>query len=171
MAHRFGRRGFVLAVRAAGSERVLRRYRRELAEAEWLDGSHDADWWREIQEYPKTYLEQQQEAVIVRVSTTLEGMLKLPKTVTGGFISRAANGISYFYFPGWNASASWWQKICELQCPAVIEYAPNNVREEQPLWTPFRNTPEEQAFAMMKRVKQMFDPEVLLNRKRLYGRI
>jgi glycolate oxidase FAD binding subunit len=171
IAYRFGRRGFGLAIRAAGSDRVLRRYRRELADAELLDGAEESDWWCEIQEYPERYLQEQKEAVLVRVSTTLDGILKLPKTVSGAFISRAATGISYFYFPGWNAAAPWWQKVCELRCPAVIEYAPNAVREEQPLWMPSRSAAEDQAFAIMKRVKQMFDPEVLLNRKRLYGRI
>jgi glycolate oxidase FAD binding subunit len=171
VAHRFSRRGFVLAIRAAGSEKVLRRYRRELSDAEPLTEDDGVRLWHDIQEYPSAFLNQQKEGVIIRVSTTLEGILSLPKTVTGAFISRAANGITFFYFPAWNAAASWWQKLSEQRSPAAIEYAPEAVRSEQMLWSPSRTEGEEQAFAMMKRVKQMFDPELLLNRNRLYGRI
>jgi glycolate oxidase FAD binding subunit len=171
VAHRFSLRGFVLAIRAAGSEKVLRRYRRELSDAEPLSEDEGGRLWHDIQEYPSAFLEQQKETVIVRVSTTLEGILSLPKTVTGAFISRAANGVTFFYFPAWSAAASWWQKLCELRWPAAIEYAPQAVREEQTLWNPSHTEGEEQAFAMMKRVKQMFDPELLLNRNRLYARI
>lgn len=171
IAHRFGLRGFVLAIRATGSERVLRRYRRELNDADLLNAEDGERLWQGIQEYPSSFLDQQPEGVIMRVSTTLEGILTLPKTVTGAFISRAANGITFFYFPAWNAAASWWQKLGEQRWPAAIEYGPQAVREEQTLWTPARNEAEGRAFAMMKRVKQMFDPELLLNRNRLYGRI
>jgi glycolate oxidase FAD binding subunit len=171
IAYRFSRRGFLLAIRAAGSESVLRRYRRELGDAEVLSEQESGRLWGDIEEYPATFLDQQQDGVIVRVSTTLEGILSLPKTVTGAFISRAASGVTLFYFPSWSAAASWWQKVSEGRWPATVEYAPNVVRQEQTLWTPFHTEAEQQAFAMMRRVKQMFDPELLLNRNRLYGRI
>lgn len=171
VAHRFGLRGFVLAIRATGSETVLRRYRRDLGDADLLTAEDGDRLWHEIQEYPATFLGQQKEGVIIRVSTTLEGMLSLPKTVTGAFIARAANGITYFYFTAWSAAASWWQKLAEQGWPAVIEYAPDTVRNEQALWVERDSETAKASFAMMKRVKQMFDPEFLLNRKRLYGRI
>jgi glycolate oxidase FAD binding subunit len=171
IAHRFGLRGFVLAIRAAGSERVLRRYGRELSDAGVLSADDAASFWQEIQGYPQSFLEQQKDGVIVRVSTTMQGMVTLPKTVAGAFIARAANGVVFYYFPAWSAAASWWQKVSEQGWPAVVEYAPQSVREEQNLWSPPRSDAEQQAFAMMKRVKQMFDPELLLNRNRLYGRI
>jgi glycolate oxidase FAD binding subunit len=171
IAHRFGLRGFVLAVRAAGSERVLRRYARELSDAGTLSDEDADGFWHEIQEYPRSFLDQQRDGLIIRVSTTMQGMLKLPKTVAGAFIARAANGIAFYYFPAWSAAASWWQKVSGQGWPAVIEYAPQSVRHQQNLWSPPRSEAEQQAFAMMKRVKQMFDPELLLNRSRLYGRI
>jgi glycolate oxidase FAD binding subunit len=171
IAHRFGLRGFVLAIRAAGSERVLRRYGRELSDAGVLSEEDGARLWHEVQEYPASFLEQHSDGVIIRVSTSLQGMLTLPKTVAGSFIARAANGVTFFYFPAWGAAATWWQKISEQGLPAVIEYAPHGIREEQDLWSPPRSEAEQQAFAMMKRVKQMFDPELLMNRSRLYGRI
>jgi FAD/FMN-containing dehydrogenase len=49
---------------------------------------------------------------------------------------------------------------------SVVEFAPSSVRETSELW------PEPGSdFAMMKKVKEMFDPQYLLNRGRLYGRI
>jgi FAD/FMN-containing dehydrogenase len=50
--------------------------------------------------------------------------------------------------------------------PGVVEFAPQSFRETMELWPRPGSD-----FAMMKKIKQMFDPECLLNRGRLYGRI
>jgi FAD/FMN-containing dehydrogenase len=49
---------------------------------------------------------------------------------------------------------------------SVVEFAPQDVRETAELWPDPGSD-----FAMMKKVKEMFDPRYLLNRGRLYGRI
>lgn len=170
-ALRFGRRGYSLAVRTAGHEAVLKRYRRELSDGELLTGEEEAAFWRQIQESPADFLVRQAEGVIVKVSSTLKGIAALPKTVAGAFISRAASGVTFFYFPAWNTAASWWQKVNEQGLTAAIDYAPNQVRSTQLLWSGFDHGREKNAFAMMEKVKQMFDPQRLLNAKRLYGRI
>jgi glycolate oxidase FAD binding subunit len=170
-ALRFGRRGYLLAVRAAGHEAVLKRYRQELSDGELITGEEEAAFWRQIQESPADFLARQAEGVIVKVSSTLKGIAALPKTVAGAFISRAASGVTFFYFPAWNTAANWWQKVNEQGLTAAIDYAPNEIRSTQPLWAGFDHDREKNAFGMMEKVKQMFDPQRLLNAKRLYGRI
>jgi hypothetical protein len=54
---------------------------------------------------------------------------------------------------------------------AVVEFAPDAIRESEELWRIPSDGAEHEAFVMMERVKQMFDPGCLLNRNRLYGRI
>ena len=49
-AVRVARRGFVLALRAGGSEAVLKRYERELGGAEVLPAADDSEFWRTVQE-------------------------------------------------------------------------------------------------------------------------
>ena len=53
---------------------------------------------------------------------------------------------------------------------SVVEFAPPEFREkaapQYELWPQPGND-----FAMMKKIKEMFDPQGLLNRGRLYGRI
>jgi FAD/FMN-containing dehydrogenase len=53
----------------------------------------------------------------------------------------------------------------------VVEFAPDHVRGTNELWGLPSFHASAEAFAMMKKVKQMFDPQNLLNRGRLYGRI
>jgi glycolate oxidase FAD binding subunit len=171
VALRFGQRGHVLAVRMAGREQLLARYRKEFPDAERLAGSAETLFWKEIQEFPATFLEEYPDGVIARVSSTLAGIARLPKTVAGWFISRAATGVTYFYFTSWTAAAPWWRKVEENSYAAVIEYAPKTVRCRENLWADRKTEAERASFVMMEKVKQMFDPYRLLNPKRLYGKI
>ncbi|MGA8598829.1 MAG: FAD-binding oxidoreductase [Bryobacteraceae bacterium] len=171
LALRFGLRGHVLAIRVAGPENLLARYRSEFNGAERLAESEDHTFWSGIQEFTPNFLAEHREGVVARVSTTLGGIGSLPKTVAGAFIARAAAGVSYFYFPGWNAMAPWWRKIEEQGLTAVIEHAPEDIRAKENLWSGPRTAPANEAFVMMEKIKRMFDSNCLLNRKRLYGRI
>ena len=171
VAMRFGQRGYVLAIRVAGREDLLERYRKELADAERLTGDAENDFWVAVREFTPGFLAEHPDGVVAKVSTTLAGMAKIPKTVAGWFIARAATGVSYFYFSSWMAAAPWWRKVEESCVPGVIEYAPATVRKTENLWSGRRGKAEQEAFAMMEKVKRMFDPEHLLNPKRLYGRI
>jgi hypothetical protein len=75
-------------------------------------------------------------------------------------LARAGTGVCYGCF----AQAG------DLRLPpigqSVIEFAPQGFRQEHELWP----QPGDD-FAMMKKIKDMFDPQGLLNRGRLYGRI
>jgi FAD/FMN-containing dehydrogenase len=48
----------------------------------------------------------------------------------------------------------------------VVEFAPENRKEEMELWPA-----PGQDLEIMRRIKHMFDPQLLLNRGRLYRRI
>jgi glycolate oxidase FAD binding subunit len=171
IALRLGYRGHLLAVRVGGRENLLARYRKELSDGERLQGSDEARFWTVVQEFSSTFLEEHSEGVIARVSTTLNGLADVPKTVAGSFISRAANGVTYFYFGSWSVAAPWWRKVEEAGLPGVIEHAPVEIRREQNLWSSGKSGPQQAAFVMMEKVKQLFDPDRLLNAGRLYGRI
>ena len=60
----------------------------------------------------------------------------------------------------------WVKAFALLKERGAIEFAPEARKKELALWP----APGDD-FAVMKRVKDMFDPKHLLNRGRLYGRI
>jgi glycolate oxidase FAD binding subunit len=169
-AARLERRGYVLAIRAAGSQAVLNRYAAELSLAERLDGEQDKQLWRKIREFPCDFLLRQPEGVILRVSTPLGDLTELLKMISGFCVSRAASGVTYLYFNHSQQIQSVWERLAQKSWPTVVEFGPHEVRQKRELWL----RPKARAdagFDMMKSIKQMFDPENLLNRSRLYGRI
>lgn len=167
---RLGYRGYLLAIRAAGSPAVLARYGRELANSDMLTGDRDAQFWSQIQNFSPEFLRRQPGGIILRVSSTLSEIGGVLRLVTGSSISRAASGVSYIYVTSWQAVAGIWKAAAGRGWSAVIEYAPDEIRASKDLWlAPAEGEPP--AFAMMKAVKHMFDPGSLLNRNRLYGRI
>jgi glycolate oxidase FAD binding subunit len=170
-AARLGRRGYLLALRAGGSEAVLGRYARELHAAEPLSGAADAEIWRQIREFSPEFLRRQPEGVVVRISTTLGETGQVLRAAAGPLIARAASGVSYVYYTSWQGVASLWRTAQERGWSAVVEYAPDEIRSGKDLWLSPNCGPGSATFGMMKKVKQMFDPHSLLNRGRLYGRI
>ncbi|MGC2659653.1 MAG: FAD-binding oxidoreductase [Bryobacteraceae bacterium] len=169
-AARFDRRGCLLALRAAGTPAVLARYSRELHDAEELtDG--DAEFWTSAREFTADFLERQPEGVVLRVSTTLKDLAPFLSLVPGACISRAASGVSYVYLSSWSSGASLWKVAADRQWVVTAEFAPNELRRTTTLWQEPAAGSRAAAFAMMGKVKHMFDPDNLLNRSRLYGRI
>jgi glycolate oxidase FAD binding subunit len=168
---RFDRRGYVLALRAVGSPAVLARYSRELSDAEELTGDQEAEFWQSVREFAPDFLERQPEGVVLRVSTTLKELAALVSRVPGACISRAASGVTYVYLSSWASGASLWKAAAEHHWVIAAEFAPGEVRRSMPLWQLPAPGPGVAAFAMMEKVKHMFDPDNLLNRLRLYGRI
>lgn len=167
---RLNRRGFVLLLRAGGSEAVLGRYARELNAEETLTGQVERDLWRSIREFTPEFLKRQN-GVVLRVSTTVKELRSLLRLVSGPSISRAASGITYVYLSSWAASERILKAAAEEGWTVAVEFAPEEVRRTQRLWYQPGSPARDNAFDMMKKVKQMFDPGSLLNPSRLYGRI
>lgn len=162
-----GRRGFVLAVRAGGSKTVLERYARELAGAEQVEGREEEEFWEQVREFTPTFLAQNPEGIVLRVSTTLRDVGSVMGSAPGAAIARAATGVTFVYFDSWEPAAKFWEQGWNT----VVEFAPHEIRRSHTLWRAASKGPAANAFDMMKRVKQLFDPGNLLNPCRLYGQI
>jgi glycolate oxidase FAD binding subunit len=163
--------GFVLAVRAAGSPKVLARYERELSDAEILQGDDETAWWKCVTEFPADFLRWQPDGVVIRLGTPLTGIGTLLKLVSGTLICRAGSGVSYAYLNSWRAAPPILATAAEHRWTAVVEHAPDEVRSTEELWVESASPGSSAAFAMMGKIKRMFDPATLLNRSRLYGKL
>jgi glycolate oxidase FAD binding subunit len=170
-ATRLGLRGHVLALRAGGSTKVLARYERELQDGTRMTGAEDTIFWTQIREFSGDFLRRQPNGVVLRISSELSDLAAVLRLVSGACICRAASGISYVYLSSWQGVSALWQAAAENGWSAVVEFAPLETRVSKELWLLGSSKESGEAFAMMKKVKAMFDPEMLLNRSRLYGRI
>jgi glycolate oxidase FAD binding subunit len=159
--------GYLLAVRAGGSQRVLDRYARELAGSGMLAGEDESGFWEGIREFTPNFLNREPESIVVRVSTPLSKIGKVMALAPNACICRAGSGVTYIYGTSWDQLSPLWAAVAEHEWSAAVEFGPAG----RGLWFSPESRPKAEAFAMMKRVKQMFDPGLLLNRSRLYGRI
>lgn len=170
-ATRFGLRRYVLALRAGGSPSVLARYARELSDAEMLTGAAETQLWSQIQEFTPDFLRRMPTGIVVRISSPLTAIGDVMRLASAAVISRAATGVTYVYLTSPDALAPIWQTAAEQGWSAAVDYAPEDFRSHRELWLLSQSAARQNAFAMMKRVKQMFDPRGCLNPLRLYGRI
>lgn len=170
-AARFNLRGYVLAAQAGGSRSVLDRYSRDLATAERLSDAAETAFWQQVREFTPDFLRRQPAGVVLRVSTSLSDIAQLLQLVSGPCISRAASGVTYVYLATWQTLEALWKTAAERDWSLVVEFAPDDVRSGNELWLQRSSPRSADTFAIMSRVKHMFDPANLLNRSRLYGRI
>lgn len=168
---RLHRRNFAVALRAAGSEEVLKRYRSLWQEAEVLEDGAEEDFWRFVREFAPDHLRRQPDGCVLRVSSSLEAVAQVLAEVTEPYISRLMNGVSTIVATNWAGATPLVTRFAENRWPAVVEHAPHEIRATRPLWLTPDNAPEQNAFRMMESLKAVFDPARLLNRNRLYGRI
>lgn len=170
-AARLGHRGYLLAIRAGGSPAVLDRYARDLNGSVGLKSDRDVDLWMQIREFTPQFLARQPGGVVLRFSTPVKEIRTLLQLLSGPSISRAGSGITFAYVSSWQGVSQLWKAASDHNWSAVIEFAPNEIRSSNELWLSPRGVENANTFVMMKKVKQMFDPDNLLNRGRLYGRI
>jgi glycolate oxidase FAD binding subunit len=154
-----GVEGFCLLIQASGNTAMLERYGRELTDADVPDEATAGRLWSRIREFTPAFLAEHPAGTVVRVSTTLEGTKAAIRSFQGPVIARAGNGIVYGYFTD-AASVS-----LDGQ-PYVVEFAPEAQKPHMSLWSTVRSD-----FAIMEKIKRLFDPQRLLNPGRLYGRI
>jgi glycolate oxidase FAD binding subunit len=149
-----------LAIQAGGSPAVLDRYSRELFRLRALEGADEEALWSGIREMTPQFLRTHPDGAVLRVSCVLNDVGRVLESLPAQASARAGSGVCYGYF----------EQAADVKHPpvgtSVVEFAPQNVREDANLWPEPGND-----FAMMKRIKEMFDPQGLLNRGRLYGRI
>jgi glycolate oxidase FAD binding subunit len=152
---RVGLDGWSVVVETSGNAAAVGRYAAELGGA---DRAPEGLLGR-IQEMTPSFLADHPEGAVVRASATLTDLMPLMANWQVPALARAGNGVCYAYF----ADAR------EAAVPGgrgAIEFAPEAKKKELALWP----VPGDD-FAVMKRIKDMFDPQHLLNRGRLYGRL
>ncbi len=179
-ATRLNRRGWLLAVRAAGSPRVLERYRGELSRWELLEGTADRSFWRSIREWTPDFIRRHPSGAVVRLQTPLSETAALLRLISGACVVRAGSGVAAVYVTAAQSASVVMRAAAEHGWSCVLEFIPDHARQtdQRPAFlTAFerdafeRNTFERQnAFAIMETVKHLFDRGALLNKARLYGR-
>jgi glycolate oxidase FAD binding subunit len=151
---------YQLAIQAGGSPAVLDRYSRELFRMRVVERADEETLWRGIREWTPQFLRKHGNGAVLRVSCVLSDVGRVLESLPAQASARAGSGVCYGYF----------EQAAELRIPpvgtSVVEFAPTDFRENAELWPQPGND-----FAMMKKIKEMFDPQGLLNRGRLYGRI
>jgi glycolate oxidase FAD binding subunit len=164
-----GNRAWLLALRVGGNAAVIDRYARDFAalgDIVALDGEAQDDFWRRVEEFTPGYLAMHPQGAVARASCTLKETEALLETVTGPAVMRAGSGVCYACFDEAAAAAAWMTSAAGRGWKAVMEFAPDAARNELELWPAPGGD-----FETMRRVKQMFDPDGLLNRGRMYRRI
>ena len=159
---------YMLAVRAGGNAAAIARYERELAAmgAQAVPAGEEAAFWRTIGDFTPRYLDAHKDGAVVRVSCTLKELKAVMQPIPGPAIARAGSGVCYAYFKHFGQAAVFAAETAREYSETVVEFAPENRKEEMDLWP----APGED-LEVMKRIKHMFDPQLLLNRGRLYRRI
>jgi FAD/FMN-containing dehydrogenase len=147
--------GYRLLIQAGGSAAVLDRYSRELDWARAVEGAEEDSLWGEIREFTARFLAAHENGVVIRTPCVLSEVGGVMEGLPGPAVARAGSGVCWGYYA----------RTEDLR-PGVVEFAPQSFRETMELWPRPGSD-----FAMMKKIKQMFDPGCLLNRGRLYGRI
>ncbi len=145
-----------LLAQGAGNQAVLERYARELKQADSLGGGEEEWLWTTVREHSPSFLLKHNEGSVIRVSSPLTDVGKVLASFPEDAVARAGSGICYGYFENWRDGVG----------RGVMEYGPADARMSAELWP---RLPKD--FETMKKVKAMFDPGNLLNRRRLYGRI
>jgi glycolate oxidase FAD binding subunit len=165
--------GYDLMIQAGGSVAVLDRYSREFPAARVLEGAEELALWERVREFTPGFLKEHENGVVVRISCTLSEVGHVLDTLPAPVLARAGSGVCYWCY----SQVGDLRHIGDLphmeklyreghKGKCVVEFAPHSVRETAELW------PEPGSdSAMMKKIKEMFDPQYLLNRGRLYGRI
>ncbi len=159
-------RGFILAIQYGGNEQVVARYAEELSgfgAQTVLSGDDERKFWRQIRNASERFTEKFTEGAVVRLSAPLQELEPLLTVLDVPVVSRAATGVSYAYFSRADGASKWLTAQREKPWRGVIEFSPAAEKTRLDLWP----SPGSD-FAMMKKVKQLFDPANLLNNGRLY---
>jgi len=165
-AARVGLGGWVLLVRACGSEAVIARYARELNEAAVYESESEQSLWEAIEEFTPRFLAGCETGCVVRVSCPISQTAEALRQAEGPALARAASGVVYACFTDWREAGAWAPRAVRCGWNPVIEFAPESAKCELELWPQPGSD-----FALMQRIKRMFDPAGVLNSGRLYGRL
>lgn len=174
LAVQFGLKGFVLAAQFAGNNAVIERSTREAAgvgTSRVLAGEEEQRFWASLRQAVPRHLDKFREGLVVKISTKLTECGDALASVEGGGYAHAGSGIVRAFFSRPDAAARWLEACLKKGWKGVIEFGPEAAQTGLnqtglDLWPAPGGD-----FEIMKSIKQMFDPEGLLNRGRLFARI
>ncbi len=162
-------KGYLLALSFVGNAAVIERANRE-AEAfgvpRALSPEEESKFWSALRNVTPRHMEKFREGVVCRVSTSLTDCGEALGTVEGPGHAHAGSGIVRAWFSRADGVSRWLDAAVKRGWRAVAEFSAESVKPGLTLWPAPGGD-----FEIMKRIKHMFDPEGLLNRGRLYGRL
>jgi glycolate oxidase FAD binding subunit len=153
--------GHVILVRAAGAERLLARYERDLDGAAAVGGESEAALWARVSGLAPDWVNGGGLAV-VKVVHPVQALPDLAVLVPGPVWSHALNGITRLAC----MDPADVVKACSSRHLSLVEWSDPAHRLGIELW-PAPGADLE----LMKQLKAVFDPDGLLNPGRLHGRI
>ncbi|MGC4052653.1 MAG: FAD-binding oxidoreductase [Paludibaculum sp.] len=159
-AEKLSLRGHCLLVRAGGNEKLLGRYGAELSGAESISGPQEEALWSAIAEFPA------EPRFVVRVGHPLSDLQAVLESAAGPCLARAGSGVTYLGFDEAEAVRRWMAAQESRAWSRIVEWAPEEEKAQIEQWP--APGPD---LALMQRMKSLFDPNQLLNRGRLYGRL
>jgi glycolate oxidase FAD binding subunit len=169
LSAQLGLKNFTLAMLFAGNEAVIERSVREagaFGPGRALQTDEEQRFWSGLYAVTPRFLEKFPQAIVVRVATALAECGEALAGVEGPGHAHAASGIVRGWFTRPDTASKWLAAAAKRGWKGVVEFSSESVKPGLTLW------PEPGGdFAIMKKVKQMFDPGNLLNRGRLYGRL
>ncbi|HVV44560.1 MAG TPA: FAD-binding oxidoreductase [Bryobacteraceae bacterium] len=174
LSAQFGIRDFVLAVQFGGNQAVIDRCTRESAalctsraSVRALSQEDEQRFWTNVAAATPRHLEKFQNGAVVRIHTPLSECGDALSTVETSGHAMAASGVVRAWFSRPDTASRWLTQCVQRGWKGVIEtVGPAVDRNTLTLW------PEPGGdFAIMKKIRNLFDPEGLLNRGRLYGHL
>jgi FAD/FMN-containing dehydrogenase len=163
---RVGHEGWMLAIRAGGSGRLVERYGRDLVGARMLEGGAESAFWRAIEEFTPAFLAEKPAGNVVRVSVPLAQVGAVLEQSPVPTVARAGNGVCQAHFGDLAGAGHWLAEAERRGWRGVVEFHGSEGGTPDQAWP--QPGPD---LAVMRRIKDMLDPEHLLNRGRLHGRI
>ena len=144
-----------LLLEAGGNEATIQRYARDLA----TPAADDFDWTA-IQEFTPRYLAAHPGGAVARVSSTLADVTAVLNSTPHPVVSRAGNGVSWLHFPDTAAADEWAERASKHNWRYVFEYG---IQRDSASFAA--------DFTMLGKIKDLFDPQHILNPGRMYGRL
>jgi glycolate oxidase FAD binding subunit len=145
----------LLLIQASGSQALVQRYQKELPGGSVFEGAEEARIWSGARAVPFTG------PTVARVSCKLSDVIHALESAPGKALARAGNGVVYAQFDSPEEATKWISRFPT----GVLEIAGADCPPEARWPNPGNG------FATMQHLKRTFDPQGLLNRGRLYGRI
>ena len=162
-----------LLIEASGSPAVTRRHQDLYGSLASRAGvglnTPPPDTWDGVRECGPRWLERHPAGAVIRVSTVhsrLGSLLEQADRAGCGAALRAGNATGLCLAPDASTASNLLRALREEGFKATLESAADDVKRNVVQWDASGNE-----FDLMQRIKADFDPLLLLNRGRLYGRI